>query len=97
MTDDTHPSPPDGLQKLCELVEDLAKLEGIQLTSVLVDEGRPIVASDYHLLSITAGEHSVSEKLHHEELTAQNQWTGKGLTEAKIRSAVERLRLLLDR
>jgi len=96
MADASHTAHPEGLRKICKLAEDLAKQEGIRLSSVLVDEGRPIVASHYHLLSLTAGPCSVSEKLHHEELTAQNQRSDNGLTEAKIRSAVERLRILLD-
>ena len=94
MTEDT-PEYNEGLQKIFEMAEDLAKQERICLTAVTFDEHRPPVTSDYHVLSLTSGSCTVSEKLHQEELGGCGRPVGS-MTEAKIRSAIERLKTLLE-
>lgn len=94
MTDDS-PLCLENLQRLRELTEDLAKQDGIMLTSVSLDHDRPESSSCYHLLVLSAGDCSVTEKLHYEELVNIRENIGNSLTETKLRSAVGRLRILL--
>lgn len=94
-SEDTCLLAPDGVQKICELAEDLAKQDGIILTSVRLDTDRPEFSTCFHQLFLSVGDHSVMEKLHHEELKMLDH-NKNGLTKTKIKSAIERLKILLN-
>lgn len=86
----------EGLQKIYDLVLDVAKQEGIKLKSIKLDDGRTLECLDYHVLDIAAGEHSVSTKLNHEEIEDYPGHAGIDITEMKIRTAIDRLRLMME-
>ena len=85
----------EGLQRICDLAEDLAKQNGYILTSIQLDGNKPIGATDYHVIELSVGAHSVSEKLHHEEIEDYPERVASELTRAKISSAIERLTMMV--
>ena len=83
----------DGIQRICDLASDTARVSGLQLDAVQVDNGQKLLTgSEYHLLQMAAGGKTVTVKIHHEEVAAAS-----GLTEEKVLSAVRRLQLMLER
>jgi hypothetical protein len=81
----------EGLQKIIDYARDRAKQEGIDLTSVVLDHGRPVGCLDYHLIDIAVGECLVSVKLHHNEIEDYPGHAGIEFTHSKIKAALSRL------
>ena len=79
-----------------EYAVDIAAQMGIQLSRVSVVEGRPIGCLDVYLLSLAADDHLVSTLVHQSELDHVQNGSDCGHLEAKIRSALERLQMLLE-
>ena len=85
----------DGFKMISELAEDLTKQNGIILTAILLDGGKPARLTDYHVIELSVGDHFVSEKLHQEEIEDYPGRVGTELTRAKIGSAIERLTVMV--
>ena len=86
----------EGVKKISELAEDLAKQNGLLLTSIQFDRNRPAGSLDFHIVELESGGCSVSEKLHHEEIEDYPGRAGTELTRAKIGSAIERLKVMIQ-
>ena len=86
----------EGIEKIYDLTRDIAQQVGVKLTSITLDDCRPTGASDYHVIDISAGEYTVSEKLHQNEIEDFPGHAGIDLTRKKIGNAVDRLKLLLE-
>jgi hypothetical protein len=85
----------EGLQRIYDLAEDLAKQNGYILTSIQLDGNKPVGATEYHIIELSVGAHSVSEKLHREEIEDYPDRVASQLTRAKIGSAIERLTMMV--
>jgi hypothetical protein len=74
-----------------DYVVDLASQMGIKLSSVTLTEGKALGCLDAHQLDIAFEEHVVGVLIHQSELNdIQNSY----LLELKIKSALERLKVL---
>jgi hypothetical protein len=83
-----------GINILKDLTQQLATEAGIKLSNVLFDDGRPLGVRDIHLLSVTTRGKTAVAKINHEEIKcgkAPNE-----LTRAKIRGAIDRLKVMLE-
>lgn len=83
-----------GVNILKDLAQQLAAEAGVKLTNVLFDDGRPLGVTDFHLLSMTARGKTAVAKIHHEEVKSGK--APKDLTRAKVRSAIDRLKVMLE-
>lgn len=83
-----------GISILKDLAQQLAAEAGIKLTNVLFDDGRPLGITDFHLLSMTARGKTAVAKIHHEEIKSGKP--PKDLTKAKVHSAIDRLKMMLE-
>lgn len=88
------PETETGINILKDLAQQLAAEAGIKLSNVLFDDGRPLGVRDIHLLSVTARGKTTVAKINHEELKSGK--APNDLTKAKIRGAVDRLKVMLE-
>lgn len=86
----------EGLRKIYDFVQDIAKQEGLKLKSIKLIDGLPLGCIDCHELDIAAGGSTVSVKLHHNEVEDYPGHAGIDLTQAKIHNAIDRLKLQLE-
>lgn len=78
-----------------EYVADLADQMGIKLSDIVLTDGRRLGCLDAHLLSLCSGSKLVSEFIHQSVLDSLKNESSNDLLELKIRSALERLKILL--
>jgi hypothetical protein len=79
-----------------DFVADIANQTGIPLSMISVIEGQSIGFMDVHLLHMTTKGHTVSALVHESELENLNNGLPCERLETKIRSALSRLKLLLE-
>jgi hypothetical protein len=79
-----------------EHAADLAAEMGIQLSWASFVEGRPVAGVDEFVLSLESEGHQVSTLVHKSELDGLTNRTDRGQLDDKIRSALSRLKLLLE-
>jgi hypothetical protein len=81
----------EGIQRICDMAFDIAKMSGLVLDRVIVDDDRHIECyNTFHILQFIAKGSAVSTKIHHEEVVEISN-----MTSTKIQSAIDRLRLML--
>ena len=79
-----------------EHVSDLALQMGIELTKVSVIDGHTAGCSDVHLLHLSSGGHMVSALAYQSELENLANGNDYRHLSVKIRSALSRLRTMLE-
>jgi hypothetical protein len=79
-----------------ESVTDIANQAGMSLSMISVIEGQTIGFLDVHFLHIATKGHTVSTLVYESELNNLNNSLPCERLETKIRSALSRLRLLLE-
>lgn len=79
-----------------EYATDIASQMGIQLSDVSIVEGRRVGCSDVHLVHMTADSHTVSVLVYSTELDNLKSGCVCERLEMKIKSALNRLQLLLE-
>jgi hypothetical protein len=96
MDEDLNEKFQEGMYKLCDYSNDVAKRVGVTIDAIILDSGRSVGCLDHHLVDITSKNHIVSVKLFHNEIEDFPGHAGLDLTQAKINNALERLKLLLQ-
>ena len=81
----------EGIQRICEIARDIARMSGIVLNSISVDDSHHLTCTNFHILHISARGKTVAVNIHHEEVAEITS-----MTEDKIRSAIDRLRIMLE-
>lgn len=79
-----------------EYAADLAAQMGVKLSKVTIALGQPSGAHDPYLLEMTSNACMVSERIHQSELDNLKSGVQSDLLELKIRSALVRLKILLE-
>ena len=80
-----------GMQQLCDLARNTAKVSGLRLNAVVIDNGQTTICKDAHSLQLTARGKTVTVKIFHEDVVAVSE-----LTKKKIQNAVNRLQIMLE-
>lgn len=84
------------LKMIREYAANLAKQRGVQLSGVRFVEGRSVGCLDVHLLHLTADKHQVSTLVYQSELDALHSGLSVDRLDMKLRTALSRLKLLLE-
>jgi len=78
-----------------EYVSDIASQMGIKLSKVSLTGGLDVACHDYRLL-IASKNHEVSTLLNQAELDSLQKHSSSGFLELKIKTALERLKIMLQ-
>ncbi len=78
-----------------EYVSDIAAQMGMKLKKVSISGGLNAACVDYRL-EIASKSHVVSTMIHQSELDSIEKGSSSGFLELKIRTALERLKMLLE-
>lgn len=86
----------EGIIQISDFTRLYAAENGIKLAEVTFDDGRPLGFSDIHMVRISARSQTVVTKLTQIQLEKYTDEDSSDMTRAKIRSAVDRLKILLE-
>lgn len=84
----------EGIKQICDLSKTIARELGIHLQVVQFDSGRHLTCKKTHSLRISARGKSVTVSIFHSDVVGSLSCNDP--PRAKIRAAIERLKLLLD-
>lgn len=79
-----------------ELAHKLATSAGIKLSSIEIEDGRPLDCTDVHMLSMKSKGMAVSTKISNDDVAVKSLSKVSELTKEKIRNAIERLQVMLE-
>lgn len=82
--------------QISEFAHLYAAENGIRLAEVIFDDGRTVGIKDLHMIRFSAREHNVVTKLTHIQIERYTDEDSSDMTRSKIRSAIDRLKLLLE-
>jgi hypothetical protein len=85
----------EGAEMIKDYVADMASQMGIEVTHVSLAGGLKVACVDYRL-EIYSKSHVVSTLIHMSELETIKNRSSSGFLELKIRTALERLKLILE-
>jgi hypothetical protein len=86
----------EGVAQITDLAHQFAAEQGVKLSAVTFDDNRPPGGSGIHMIYLTSKTLTAHTKLSQEEIEDYSGRAGSDLTRAKIRSVIERLKLMLE-